>query len=120
MIDEKKLIEALKNEAIGWGTGRPYKDGVFDGLQLAVLITKDQPQVDVPDTNVGEYIDTGCKVETIHTVAEKKIPKHFKLIKDDDIVKEFILCKNPVGQAGYYETVAGVFYGIDMGENSND
>ena len=44
MIDEKKLIEALKNESIGWGSGRPYEDGVFDGLQLAVLITKDQPQ----------------------------------------------------------------------------
>ena len=71
-----------------------------------------EPPADVPETNVGEYIDTGCGVEVIHTISQTKVPKHLKFTKDGEIVKDFILCKNPVGEVGYYEQVEGKFYAI--------
>ena len=114
-ISRQKLIEEL-DELDHW---TQFAEHWFRCDAVYSLIRR-QPPADVPDTNVGEYIDTGCMAEIIHTVGEKKIPRHLKLIKDDEIVKEFILCKNPVGHAGYYETVAGVFYRIDMEENGND
>lgn len=78
----------------------------------AKLVINSQPPTDVPDTNVGEYIDTGCGVEVIHTISQTKVPKHLKFTKDGEIVKDFILCKNPVGEVGYYEQVEGKFYAI--------
>lgn len=70
---------------------------------------------DVPDTNVGEWIDTGVELKLIHTVGAIKPPRHFEIIKDGEIVKEFILCNNPEGEPGYYETVEGKFYGVIPG-----
>ena len=60
-----------------------------------------------------EWIDTGIEPKLVHVIRERKLPQRFRICKDDEVIKDFIACKSPDGEVGYYETVVGKFYSID-------
>lgn len=61
MISRQKLIEELETEYEGYKNlycktfDSEYR-GRMDGIDIAIKVVDDQPPADVPDTNVGEWI----------------------------------------------------------------
>lgn len=61
---------------------------------------------------MDDYIDTGVKPEIVHVVRGREYapPSQIKLYDGDKLVRDFCICKNSVGEIGYYDFVEGRFF----------
>lgn len=59
-----------------------------------------------------DWIDTGVKPQIVHTIRESRLPRHIRLYKNEEIIKEFVACKKSTGEVGYYDLVENKFYGM--------